>query len=217
MTWNDRYREAIKTGEKVFSEEPASSVVSALDTVAANIAPQDHQLCAVDVGAGEGRHSRELVRRGYKVVALEPSEAAVEHAANNILDETTDHEILWIAADMRDFKPTQKVDLVLLSFMHQREFSILTQLDHLDSWLNSGGWLVFVGHSRAQLGLDVGGPKEPERLWDPEELGTALVNMGYKVERAENVTREDIEKVEHAHHEDASIDAVVVAQKPVAR
>ena len=70
---------------------------------------------------------------------------------------------------------------------------------------------------RAQLGLDVGGPKEPERLWDPEELGTALVNMGYHVERAENVTREDIEKVEHAHHKDASIDAVVVAQKPVAR
>jgi hypothetical protein len=31
------------------------------------------------------------------------------------------------------------------------------------------------------------------------------------------VTREDIEKVEHAHHKDASIDAVVVAQKPVAR
>lgn len=217
MTWNDRYRKAIASGEKVFSEEPASSVVSALDTVEANIAPQDHQPCAVDVGAGEGRHSRELVRRGYKVVALEPSEAAVEHANNNIIDETTDHEIRWIAADMRDFKPTQKVDLALLSFMHQREFSILTQLDHLDSWLNPGGWLVFVGHSRAQLGLDVGGPKEPERLWDPEELGTALVNMGYHVERAENVTREDIEKVEHAHHKDASIDAVVVAQKPVAR
>ncbi|MDO5033770.1 MAG: class I SAM-dependent methyltransferase [Actinomycetaceae bacterium] len=215
MSWNARYREAIESGHKVFADHPASSVVSALNTLQQATGKYGHQPCAVDVGAGEGRHSRELVRRGYKVVALEPAESIVEHARENGIDPETDSEIHWVAQDMRNYTPPEPIDLALLCFMHQREFLITEKIDHLDSWIAPGGWIIFVGHSRAQAGLDVGGPSNPACLWDPEELSEALTAHGYRIERAENVTRKDIEKKEHAHHKDASIDAIVIAQKPI--
>lgn len=266
MTWDDRYREAIQSGQKIFSDTPASSVVSALDTVASRISmDEDAPGLAIDVGAGEGRHSRELARRGYTVIALERSESAVQHAKQTASEKGSlgqsgtepglghgqdaqgekcardggdvsaeqpvgvafdaetgpvseaevdlSRAITWVACDMRDFAPEEPLDLALLAFMHQREFAIVDQLEHIDSWLKPGGWVVFVGHSRAQVGLDVGGPKEPDRLWDPAELSGGLEKLGYETIRAENVTRPDIEKREHAKHRDASIDAVVVARK----
>jgi len=74
--WDERYLHAHESGSLLFPPAPTPTVVEALDHVTlASPRPS-----AIDVGAGEGRHSFELARRGFSVTALEGSQVAVGKA-----------------------------------------------------------------------------------------------------------------------------------------
>ena len=74
--WDERYLHAHESGSLLFPPTPTPTVVEALDHVTlASPRPS-----AIDVGAGEGRHSFELARRGFSVTALEGSQVAVGKA-----------------------------------------------------------------------------------------------------------------------------------------
>ena len=226
--WDERYLHAHESGSLLFPPAPTPTVVEALDHVTlASPRPS-----AIDVGAGEGRHSFELARRGFSVTALEGSQVAVgkarERARLVAADVRTraaaeapvpqaagsaEGRIEWVAGDVRRWEPSSPVDLVLVAFLHQAEFTVTGLMPRLSSWVAQGGWLLLVGHSRAQADRDVSGPKDPARLWDPTDVAESRRRSGLDVVEARDV--------EHPRGGDGSgqsgdwaVDAVCLARRP---
>ena len=221
--WDERYLHAHESGSLLFPPAPTPTVVEALDHVTlASPRPS-----AIDVGAGEGRHSFELARRGFSVTALEGSQVAVgkarERARLVAADARTraapqaagsaEGRIEWVVGDVRRWEPSSPVDLVLVAFLHQAEFTVTGLMPRLSSWVAQGGWLLLVGHSRAQADRDVSGPKDPARLWDPTDVAESMRRSGLDVVEARDV--------EHPRGGDGSgqsgdwaVDAVCLARRP---
>ncbi len=226
--WDERYLHAHESGSLLFPPAPTPTVVEALDHVTlASPRPS-----AIDVGAGEGRHSFELARRGFSVTALEGSQVAVgkarERARLVAADVRTraaaeapapqaagsaEGRIEWVAGDVRRWEPSSPVDLVLVAFLHQAEFTVTGLMPRLSSWVAQGGWLLLVGHSRAQADRDVSGPKDPARLWDPTDVAESMRRSGLDVVEARDV--------EYPRGGDGSgqsgdwaVDAVCLARRP---
>ena len=226
--WDERYLHAHESGSLLFPPAPTPTVVEALDHVTlASPRPS-----AIDVGAGEGRHSFELARRGFSVTALEGSQVAVgkarERARLVAADARTraaaeapapqaagsaEGRIEWVVGDVRRWEPSSPVDLVLVAFRHQAEFTVTGLMPRLSSWVAQGGWLLLVGHSRAQADRDVSGPKDPARLWDPTDVAESMRRSGLDVVEARDV--------EHPRGGDGSgqsgdwaVDAVCLARRP---
>lgn len=233
--WDERYLHAHESGSLLFPPAPTPTVVEALDHVTlASPRPS-----AIDVGAGEGRHSFELARRGFSVTALEGSQVAVGKARERARLVAADARALaadvrtraaaeapapqaagsaegrieWVAGDVRRWEPSSPVDLVLVAFLHQAEFTVTGLMPRLSSWVAQGGWLLLVGHSRAQADRDVSGPKDPARLWDPTDVAESMRRSGLDVVEARDV--------EHPRGGDGSgqsgdwaVDAVCLARRP---
>ncbi len=68
----------------------------------------------LDLGCGDGRHSLELTRRGYRVTGLDLSEELLERARRRTADEGL--EISFIQGDMRDAPGVSAFDLVVNFF-----------------------------------------------------------------------------------------------------
>ena len=78
----------------------------------------------LDLGCGDGRHSLELTRRGFRVTGLDLSEELLERARRRTADEGLD--ITFIQGDMRDPPAVRAFDLVVnffTSFGYFREDS----------------------------------------------------------------------------------------------
>jgi SAM-dependent methyltransferase len=70
----------------VAGKPPRDTLLLALDHLS-NAAPRTHHAAcptALDLGAGEGRDTRELLRRGFRVLALDPHPAAAQLIAQGI-------------------------------------------------------------------------------------------------------------------------------------
>ena len=68
----------------------------------------------LDLGCGDGRHSLELARRGFRVTGLDLSEELLERARRRTADEGLD--ITYIQGDMRDPPAVRAYDLVVNFF-----------------------------------------------------------------------------------------------------
>ncbi len=68
----------------------------------------------LDLGCGDGRHSLELARRGYRVTGLDLSEELLERARRRTVEEGLD--INFIQGDMRDPPGVSAFDLVVNFF-----------------------------------------------------------------------------------------------------
>lgn len=68
----------------------------------------------LDLGCGDGRHSLELNRRGFRVTGLDLSEELLERARRRTADEGLD--ITFIQGDMRDPPAVRAYDLVVNFF-----------------------------------------------------------------------------------------------------
>lgn len=180
--WQARYRQACQDGTDLFPATPHPLVVDALDQV--EILTR-HRPSAIDVGAGNGRHARELARRGYYVLAVENAADAPANTTKHGSDEN--EAIVWINADIYQWEPEWRVDVVLVAFFHDTLRSLEDTLARLASWTNECGWLVLVGHSRAQAGRAVSGPRDPQVLWDQSEITRWLGESDFRVVKATEV------------------------------
>lgn len=185
--WEAKYAQARQENKSLFPKAGAASVVEVLSSLGEGVGKT-----AIDAGAGEGRHTRELVKLGYQVTALEIAPSAValgnEQAQLVAADCPNIPQALpsWQLGDARDWQPDAQVDLVLGAFIHQIDGGIFAALKNMASWVKPGGYLVLVGHAKAQHGRSVHGPKNIDILWSASELGTALTELGFQIDRCED-------------------------------
>ena len=124
---------------------------------------------ALDLGAGEGRHSVWLAALGWQVTAVDFSVTGIERG--RIGGEEVGVQVDWVVADARTWEPPAGVrfDLVLVAYLHLSQ-DILTRAAR---WLAPGGALVVIGHALRNLTEGVGGPSEPLLLYTEAGLRAA--------------------------------------------
>lgn len=186
--WDERYA----THDHVWSPEPNKEV----ERIVGDWSPGR----ALDLGAGEGRHSVWLAQKGWRVTAVDFSSVGLakgeaEAARRGI---TVD----WVVADARSWRPGAGTayDLVLVSYLHLAE----DVLSRTKGWLAPGGALVVVGHGLRNLTEGVGGPSDPALLHTPESLRSSA--EGLEIERCEEFIRPT--------DEGDAIDVALVARRP---
>jgi SAM-dependent methyltransferase len=186
--WDRRYA----ASERVWSAAPNTWVAK---TVGAWFAGR-----ALDLGAGEGRHSVWLAALGWQVTAVDFSSTGIERGRQGAADVGV--EVDWVVADVRAWAPPagERFDLILVSYLHLPGEVLV----HVRDWLAPGGALVVLGHSLRNLTDGVGGPSDPELLHTEDQYRAA--SAGLEVEQLGEFVR-------HTAEGDA-IDLVLVARKP---
>lgn len=155
---------------------------------------------ALDLGAGEGRHSVWLAALGWQVTAVDFSAAGIERG--RLGAQEVGVEVDWVVADVRTWAPPAGAtfDLVLVAYLHLAD----DVLGRVRDWLAPGGALVVIGHALRNLTEGVGGPSDARLLHT--EAGYRNASEGLLVEQLGEVVR-------HLPEGDA-IDLALVARQP---
>ncbi|WHM40719.1 class I SAM-dependent methyltransferase [Streptomyces sp. BPTC-684] len=139
---------------------------------------------ALDLGAGAGRHSLWLARRGWRVTAVDFSATALERTRRDAAAEELD--VTTVLADLDSYEPRQGAfGVILITYVHPEPPLRAALLARAAKALAPGGRLVVVGHHLDNLGRGLEGPSDPERMFTPERLSAELPDL--RVERAERV------------------------------
>lgn len=173
--WNERYSE--DPGR--FGDEPNQFVVSVLSGLPPG--------AALDVGCGRGRNAVWLASLGYRVTAVDISDVGI--AYGRALAAKRGVEVTWVRTDFDEWDPPSAgFDLVLLSYLHfPPDLRIRTHARAAGA-LVAGGRLVLVAHHTENLEHGVGGPDDPDVLYNEQILAADFA--GLDVERNERVYRE---------------------------
>jgi LmbE family N-acetylglucosaminyl deacetylase len=157
--WDRRYASA----PQVFRAEPDESLVELVSPLPPGT--------AIDLGAGEGRNSLWLARRGWNVVAVDASRVALDRLSDAA--EVEGLSIKTVADDLISYLANVRVagttfGLVVLAYVHpdpSGRAELLTAAAHS---LSAGGHLFVVGHHVSSLGVT--GPPDPARLYTEDDL-----------------------------------------------
>lgn len=162
--WNERYRER--------SSKTPSQPNMHLEELAADLEPG----FALDLAAGDGRNALFLSRKGWKVTAVDFSEAGIEQGRAFADDEGL--SINWLVRDLNEYVPLRKgFDLVCIFYLHIPEEQLAGILKKAAAAVKPGGSLLIVGHDRSNIGQGAGGPQDPDILYTPEEISALLPDM----------------------------------------
>ncbi|MGL4307138.1 MAG: class I SAM-dependent methyltransferase [Mycobacteriaceae bacterium] len=100
---------------------------------------------ALDAGCGAGAEAIWLASQGWQVTAVDISSDVLAKAAQQEANQGLGQQIQWIEADLTQWKPDKKFDLVTTHYAHpaipQLEF-----YQRISSWVTCGGTLLIVGH-----------------------------------------------------------------------
>jgi SAM-dependent methyltransferase len=178
--WDRRYADA----ELVWSSRPNQFVESEL----ADLSPGR----AIDVAAGEGRNSIWLADQGWRVTAVDFSQAGLDKG--RALQERHEHgrdlSIDWVCADALTYEPDGEFDLAALAYLQLPAAQRRTAVRRAFGWLRDGGTLFVVAHDSTNLTEGAGGPQYPEVLYTAEDVLADLDGERFEVVRAERVARE---------------------------
>lgn len=131
--WENRYRERGRTW--------SGRVNAALEREVNGVAPGT----ALDLGCGEGGDALWLAHNGWSVTAVDiaPSAIAIGAAAQQPGD-----DIEWVVADLAEWQPPRRYDLVTASFLHSYvELPREEILRRAATAVASDGLLLIVGHA----------------------------------------------------------------------
>lgn len=188
--WDERY------GEKplLWSKGPNRFVAEEL----ADLEPGS----ALDVACGEGRNAVWLAEQGWEVTGVDFSSVALERARR--MAEEQEVEVRWVEADIHDWDPERRFDLVLVAYVHLPFGERTALMQKVVSWVAPGGYLFLVGHDVATVG--VSGPPNPDLLWDPERTSEAAGPL--RVIRSERRSRQ-------TETGEMAADTVLLAHNPI--
>ncbi|WP_304455088.1 bifunctional 2-polyprenyl-6-hydroxyphenol methylase/3-demethylubiquinol 3-O-methyltransferase UbiG [Nocardiopsis sp. YSL2] len=102
---------------------------------------------ALDAGAGEGAEAVWLASHGWRVTAVDIAAGALERARRNAahLDGDVTDRIDWVQADLTEWTPQERFDLVCTHYAHPQG-PPQELYRRLGSLVVPGGTLVVVGH-----------------------------------------------------------------------
>jgi 2-polyprenyl-3-methyl-5-hydroxy-6-metoxy-1,4-benzoquinol methylase len=191
--WDVRYAEA----ELLWSAKPNRFLVAEV----ADLVPGR----ALDLACGEGQNSRWLAELGWNVTGVDFSEVAIAKASQRAAEQKIDVEFL--CADLLEYAPAPTTfDLVLVFYLQIPAIERRLVLERAASTLVPGGTFLLVGHDLTNLADGVGGPRDPNLLYTPDDIVAEL--PGLSIVKAERVLR-DV-----ADADRPAIDALVRARRP---
>ena len=175
--WNERYASA----DLVWGVEPNGLLVAALED-----ADLDDPI--IDLACGEGRNAIWLASRGRRVTAVDFSDVAIDRARRLASERGVDVE--FVCEDVTEWVPEAGAYRgAIILYLQLPGADRRRALAHAARALAPGGELLMIGPARENLEHGVGGPQDPEVLWDPDELAAELEALGLIVTRAEQLIR----------------------------
>jgi SAM-dependent methyltransferase len=171
--WDERYRE----GQLVWSAGPNQFVEAEL----AGLPPGT----ALDLAAGEGRNAIWLARHGWRVTAVDFSQAGLDKG--RILGEGLD--VAWVCADATTWTVEPSYDVALVAYLQLVEPERRAAVRNAYDALRPGGTFLLVGHDSTNLTEGTGGPQDPAVLMTAEDVLTDLGGETFEVVRAGRVER----------------------------
>jgi len=191
--WNRKYAET----DLLWSAKPNHLLVAEV----ADLAPG----LALDLACGEGRNAVWLAELGWKVTGVDFSEVAIAKARERASRELLD--IDFVSADLLEYEPEREAfDLVIVFYLQVPPTERRRVLERAAAAVRGDGTLLLVGHDATNLTDGVGGPRDPDLLYSPNDIAAEL--PGLEVEKAERVLR-DISGADKP-----AIDALVRARRP---
>ena len=188
--WGDRYAVA-----QQWSDEPNELAAALLADLPAGR--------AIDVAAGEGRMALWLASLGWTVTALDFSAVGLQRGQQRAQERGL--EVEWQVADATELDPPEGAyDLVLVLYLHLSRQVMPDVLARCARAVAPGGLLCVLGHDRNNLVRGVGGPPDPDVLYDVDLLRSAA--GGLEVQRVEQVERQVGDRT--------AIDTLLVARQP---
>ena len=157
---------------------------------------------ALDLACGEGQNAVWLASLGWDVTAVDYADVAVAKGIERATRAGV--AVDFQVRDLLDYLPEARTfDLVLILYLHMSSDGRRLVLERAADAVAPGGTLVLIGHDLLNLTEGVGGPSDPDLLFNPDDIVAEL--PGLEVERAERLLRD-------VHGQDrAAIDALVRA------
>lgn len=187
--WDLRYAAA-----QQWSDEPNALAASLL----AELPPGR----ALDLAAGEGRMALWLAARGWQVTALDFSSVGLDRGRGRAAQLGVD--VQWEVADATQAELGEaRYDLVLVLYLHLPSSVLPRVLARAAAAVAPGGRLLVLGHDRDNLTRGVGGPPDPDVLYDLALLRTA----------ADGLVPERLEQVERRVDELTAVDTLLLARR----
>jgi SAM-dependent methyltransferase len=132
--WEERYRER----SRAWSGNANPTLVA----VAAELTPGT----AIDLACGEGADVIWLAENGWTATGVDISPTAVARGR----EAAAELPATFVAADLSEWEPEGKVDLVCSSFMHSEiDFPRIEILRTAATWVAPGGHFLMVTHAEA--------------------------------------------------------------------
>jgi SAM-dependent methyltransferase len=185
--WDERYR----ASELVWSRGPNQFVEAEL----ADLPPGR----ALDLAAGEGRNAIWLAGRGWRVTAVDFSQAGLDKGRVLAGDLGVD----WVCADATTWTgdpDRQGYDVCLVAYLQlvaaERRAAVRNAYDSL----RRDGTLLWVSHDLSNHSEGVGGPTDPAVLMTADDVLGDLEGRSFEVEHAGRVARQ----VPDGHREDTA-------------
>lgn len=141
----------------------------------------------LDVACGEGRNAIWLAERGWRATGVDFSAVALAKARR--LAAARDVDVDWVEADVRTWSPDGQFDLVILFYLQLGSSDRRSVQRAFADAVAPGGHLLVVGHDTENLTAGIGGPQEPDVLFDAADVVASTEGSGLVVERAEQVRR----------------------------
>ena len=162
---------------------------------------------ALDLACGEGRNALWLSARGWTVLAVDFSIAALDKGRSM---QPAGGHVEWIRADATAFEPAAPVDLALLSYLQVPALDRRAAVTNAARALAPDGVLLVVAHHLRNRTDGAGGPSNRDVLYTADDLADDIAGIGLHVEIADEVTR----PVEGADR--PAIDCLLRARRPAA-
>jgi 2-polyprenyl-3-methyl-5-hydroxy-6-metoxy-1,4-benzoquinol methylase len=195
--WNAKYA----AQDLVWGEEPNRFVAAELG----DLSPRGR---ALDLACGEGRNAIWLAKLGWQVMAVDFSHVAIERARRLAARQGVTVE--WACDDVaRCDLPADAFRLVLIAYLQLPPADFETVLARAARALAPGGTLFMIGHALRNLKEGVGGPRQPDVLWQVQDIKRRVQALGLTVRRAEDVLR----PVETPDGVREAIDALILAER----
>ncbi|MBN9744447.1 SAM-dependent methyltransferase [Amycolatopsis sp. A1MSW2902] len=159
-SWEERYR----SQDGMWSGRPNDQLV----TEARGLEPGH----ALDAGCGEGGDALWLAQQGWRVTAVDFSTTAIERGRVQAAKLGVADRITWVAADLGEWVPESKYDLVTSHFLHIPSTARTAAFARLADAVAPGGTLLVVGHDPADH--HAGRPHMPDMMFTAEEVAATL-------------------------------------------